>query len=109
MEEFPGYLLPLPNFIKWAYSGAKRKNFEYTIVPAVKYCQILSYQIASVVQSVEEEAQDRYERDSDLDLEVVISRNIISKKRSKKASFISEDVEEDTLSEEEEKNFAPVA
>ena len=40
---------------------------------------------------------------------MVISRNIISKKRSKKASFISEDVEEDTLSEEEEKNFAPVA
>ena len=40
---------------------------------------------------------------------MVISRNIISKKRSKKASFISEDVEEDTLSEEEEKNFAPAA
>ena len=63
---------------------------------------------ASVVQSVEEEAQDRFERGSDLDLEVVISRNIISKKRSKKASFISEDVEEDPLSEEEEE-FAPAA
>ena len=56
MEEFPGYLLPLPNFIKWANSGTKRKNFEYNIVPAVNYCLFLKdVSIEELQKSINEE------------------------------------------------------
>jgi len=55
IEEFPGYLLPLPNFIKWVYSGTKRKNFEYKIVPAVKYCLLLKdVSIQELYKSIDE-------------------------------------------------------